>query len=262
MKPSLFIVSSVEGLVVADNIKLKLEHHFNIDTWNEGVFGIGSTTIDDLLNKLSSSDFGVFVFTPDDNSTIRKVQHSVVRDNVLYELGLYTGKLGRKNTFIVVPDNLSEDFHLPSDLIGVNLGKYDAGKMKSNPESAVSTFCTRIRNQVFNHSNYPLSGKWRFAWEAKSSSNYEGEIFEEVDVFYYENVLKFIHSINSNEKYVITGELNGRYLTGSFRNLNKVGYDGAFQMHLNGQGNVFKGQYIGWQNDGGIGNGPCTLTKL
>jgi hypothetical protein len=261
MKPKLFIGSSVEGLIIAENIKVKLDYNFDIDVWNEGVFGIGNTTIDDLLKKLEESDFGIFVFTPDDKAVIRNLSLDVVRDNVLYELGLYTGKLGRKNSFIITSDNLPKNFHLPSDLIGINLGTYKATLASSNPESAVSTFCTKLKSQIFNPSKYPLGGKWLFTWEIQKSANYSGPITELVDVFHYENVLKFIHSVKTTEKYMVNGELSNRYLTGSFRDLNNVGYDGAFQMTLNGQADSFEGLFIGWQNSGTIGSGPCSLKR-
>ncbi|WP_160317995.1 TIR domain-containing protein [Chryseobacterium sp. ERMR1:04] len=49
MKPELFIGSSVEGLDIAEAIQSKLNHNFNINLWTDGVFNIGSTTIDDLI---------------------------------------------------------------------------------------------------------------------------------------------------------------------------------------------------------------------
>lgn len=262
MKPKLFIGSSVEGLTVAENIKVKLDYNFDIDLWNEGVFGIGNTTLDDLLRKLEESDFGIFVFTPDDKAVIRKENLDVVRDNVLYELGLYTGKLGRKSTFIIAPDNLTKEFHLPSDLIGINYGTYGVSKINSNPESAVSTFCTKLKSQIFNKSKYALNGKWKFTWHPENSVNYTQPIIDEVDVFHYENLVKFVHKVKTDEKYILKGEISNRCLTGNYKSFNGVSYDGVFQMKLNGQGNLFEGLFIGWKNSGIIGSGKCSLEKI
>jgi predicted nucleotide-binding protein len=102
MKPELFIGSSVEGLEIAEAIEQDLQHKFIVTPWKSGVFNLGNHALDDLLQQLDRSDFGVFVFSPDDITKIRQQEYSTARDNVLYELGLYTGKLGRKNAFIII----------------------------------------------------------------------------------------------------------------------------------------------------------------
>lgn len=259
MKPELFIGSSVEGLKIAEAIQTKLNHQFNIDLWTDGIFNIGNTTIDDLIEKLSKSDFGIFVFSDDDITKIRKTEYSTVRDNVLYELGLYTGKLGRYNTFIIKPSD-SNNLHLPSDLSGIYIGAYDSDRL-DNPESAVSTFSSQIKRQVFNNSKYVLNGKWNFSWEVKDSNDYNQTIIEELDVFHYENTIKFIHVIGS-EKYVFRAEFKNPYLTGTWKDFKGVGYEGTFQMKLNGQGNKFEGMWMGWSNSGNIKSDICHLVKL
>ena len=52
-----------------------------------------------LLKELDQSDYGVFVFAPTDIAVIRGSQADVVRDNVLFEMGLFTGKLGSERCF-------------------------------------------------------------------------------------------------------------------------------------------------------------------
>jgi len=259
MKPELFIGSSVEGLNIAEAIQSKLSHQFNIDLWTDGVFNIGNTTIDDLIEKLNKSDFGIFVFSDDDISKIRGTDYSTVRDNVLYELGLYTGKLGRYNTFIIKPSD-SDGLHLPSDLSGIYIGTYDSKKL-SNPESAVSTFCSQIKRQVFDNSKYVLNGEWKFCWDVVDAKNSSQKIEEELEVFHYGNKLKFLHSVNS-EKYIFDGEFKNPYLTGTWKDAKGIGYEGTFQMKLNGQGNKFEGMWIGWSNVGKIKSDVCELVKI
>ncbi len=259
MKPELFIGSSVEGLTIAEAIQTKLHHQFNIDLWTDGIFNVGNTTIDDLIEKLNKTDFGIFVFSDDDISRIRGTEYSTVRDNVLYELGLYTGKLGRYNTFIVKPSE-SDDLHLPSDLSGIYIGTYESSKL-NNPESAVSLFSSQIKRQVFDNTKYVLNGKWEFSWDVKDSNNYPKTIKEELDVFHYGNKLKFLHTIGS-EKYVFNAELKNPYLTGSWKDIKGIGYEGTFQMKLNGQGNKFEGMWIGWSNEGGIKSDVCRLVGV
>jgi hypothetical protein len=259
MKPELFIGSSVEGLNITEAIEQDLQHRFIVTSWKSGVFNLGSNALDDLLEQLSKSDFGIFVFTADDITKIRAKAYSTVRDNVLYELGLYTGKLGRRNTFIIKPSTTPEEFHLPTDLIGISIGTFDV--TRDNKNAAVSPFCGQIKSQVFNSDKYIFNGKWRLTWEVKNSKNYPEQITDDVEVFHYDDKIKFLHTISENEKYLFTGTFKNPYFTGIWESANKVSYDGVFQLKLNGKGGKFEGIWSGWTNSGGINSGPCFLEK-
>lgn len=260
MKPEIFIGSSVEGLQIADEIELILQHKFKVTKWTTGVFNIGNTPLEDLLTQLSKSDFGLFIFSPDDKSIIRNDEYSVIRDNVLYELGLYTGKLGNKNTFIIKPANVPKDFHLPSDLNGINIGDYD-NKRIDNLSAAVSPFCSQVTKQIFNSIKYPLTGEWKFTWKVKGSKNYGKINSMTVHVFQYEDFLKFEYQFNDTELYKFHGTLKGKYLSGFWSHKNEIGYNGTFQMELLGNGTNLKGVWTGWSTSRGIKSGECLLEK-
>jgi predicted nucleotide-binding protein len=44
----------------------------NVTTWNQGVFALNASYVDSLIDGWKNSDFGVFVFSPDDILTMRK----------------------------------------------------------------------------------------------------------------------------------------------------------------------------------------------
>jgi predicted nucleotide-binding protein len=57
--PSVFIGSSTEGLDVAREVELQLQHDAITTIWKDGVFGLGSGTLESLMNALDQFDFAV-----------------------------------------------------------------------------------------------------------------------------------------------------------------------------------------------------------
>ncbi|EOX1815423.1 TIR domain-containing protein [Vibrio cholerae] len=146
MKPKLFIGSSVEGLGVAYAIQQNLTHAVEATVWDQGVFALSQTTIYSLEQVLESSDFGVFVFSPDDITLMRNNENKTVRDNVIFEFGLFVGKLGRNRVFFVIPDG--SDTHIPTDLLGVTAGKYDPNRQDGSLQAATGAACNEIRQLI------------------------------------------------------------------------------------------------------------------
>lgn len=147
MKPRAFIGSSVEGLNVAYAVQQNLLYDAEITVWSQGVFQLSSAAVESLLEVLSTSDFGIFVLTPDDIAIIRKHTSLAIRDNVLFELGLFMGKLGRERAFFLVPDN-EPDLHIPTDLLGITPAKYEGKRSDSNMKAATGPACHDIRIQI------------------------------------------------------------------------------------------------------------------
>lgn len=144
-KPRIFIASSFEGLKVARSIQTELNYDFTVEIWNQDtVFGLGTATIEALENAVTKYDFGIFVFTPDDQLHTRGEIKSVARDNVVFELGLFIGKLTRFRAFVIHPDK--KTIYLPSDLMGMKTATYDSGN--PNLRVAIGPACEEIRNAV------------------------------------------------------------------------------------------------------------------
>ena len=145
-KPALFIASSVEGLHVADAINENLDHDVHCTVWRMGTFKLSSQTIDDLVKKSSTVDFAVFIFTPDDLTTIREKQHATARDNVIFELGLFIGAIGKERCYVVKPRGV--EMHLPSDLLGMNTADYVADRPDGDISSALNVACKQIKDRI------------------------------------------------------------------------------------------------------------------
>jgi hypothetical protein len=120
--PTLFIGSSSEGLAIAENLQLVLDDHCEATVWNQGVFGLSGNGITSLVQATMSYDFAILVLTPDDLVSKRNGLRPVVRDNVLFEAGLFIGAIGLERTFLV--SCRADALDLPSDLDGVTRATY------------------------------------------------------------------------------------------------------------------------------------------
>lgn len=145
-RPILFLGSSVEGLPIAKQLQLQMKHsRMEVRLWTGGVFGPSGVTIDQLLEQVDACDFCAFIFGADDSTWSREREYSAPRDNVVFELGLFMGKIGRERSFIV-KEHKSE-VKIPSDLLGVTLITYVASNSSSST-SVLQPVCTEIEASV------------------------------------------------------------------------------------------------------------------
>jgi len=147
MKPTLFIGSSREGKEIAYGAQQNLFSNAEVTVWDQGVFQVSKSNLESLLAMLDRTDFGMFIFSRDDIITIRGDQNRAVRDNVIFELGLFVGRLGRERSFILLPEN-SNDLHLPTDLIGMTPAIYEVGRSDGSMQAATGPACHSIRTAI------------------------------------------------------------------------------------------------------------------
>lgn len=135
----IFAISSAEALPVAlTGVKyFSHETDFEFLPWPAEVFRTSSYPMDDLEAELSRADFAVAIAQDDDMSTSRGIRTAVPRDNVLFELGFFMGKLGRKRTVLMVPKGT--DIRLPSDLKGLSVVHYPKD-IASSPADAIAAW--------------------------------------------------------------------------------------------------------------------------
>jgi len=145
-RPSVFIGSSSEGLTFARAARDLLARDAEITLWDEGFFGLGNTFIETLINALPRFDFAILVFTPDDLVHSRQQESLGPRDNVVFELGLFMGRLGRSRTFILHQSNAG--IKMPSDLAGLTAATYEWPREDNSHRSAVGAACDIIREVI------------------------------------------------------------------------------------------------------------------
>lgn len=146
LKPKIFIGSSTESKEIADAIDYGLRPEAEPTVWAKGGFDLSENTLAGLMRGARESDFGIFVFAGDDRIEIRGQQLKVPRDNVIYELGLFTGNLGLSRCFFVAPHDLP--LRLPSDLQGITFDGYDNTRSDGNWKAEMNSFCSRVKDKI------------------------------------------------------------------------------------------------------------------
>jgi CRP/FNR family cyclic AMP-dependent transcriptional regulator len=143
--PRLFIISSAEALPTAYEIATQLERVALCTVWTNGVFFAGGYPLESLENAVTASDFAIAIAQPDDIVSTRDQTHKTVRDNVVFELGLFMGHLTRHRAFLIHPR--VDDLKLPSDMLGLNLLSYSGGKPDELP-ARIGPACHELRKII------------------------------------------------------------------------------------------------------------------
>lgn len=142
-QPRVFIGSSAEALPVAEAVQFGVHDKAEAVIWTQAVFTPGQGILDSLVKMSKESDFAVLVFSPDDVVKHREEEFLSVRDNVLFELGLFMGHLGPTRTFILHPRDRAPK--VPSDLAGIVPLTYT---YSDNLYAAVGPACTRLKDAI------------------------------------------------------------------------------------------------------------------
>lgn len=147
-KPTVFIGSSVEHKKLAEAVQSLLDYDVTPVIWTQGTFEPSHSPLESLEVSLEKVDFAILICAPEDNDvTIKRGQeYRTIRDNIIFELGLFIGRLGRKRTFLISPRDV--DLNLPSDLAGIFPETYDSALLKDNPEAALGPACGKIKRTI------------------------------------------------------------------------------------------------------------------
>lgn len=145
-KVRIFIISSVEALPIARLIQTAFEHDsFTTVIWTDGVFRVANYPIESLEEQIDTSDFAIAIAHADDVTSIRGQEWPAPRDNVIFELGLFLGRLGRARAILMEPRE--EKVKLPSDLTGVTTIAYRF-EPGSDAAALMAPSCNRLRDHI------------------------------------------------------------------------------------------------------------------
>ena len=133
-KKKIFIGSSKKEESLAKKARIILEKEFPFEVivwtdelWEKGTFRLNSSTLDGLMKATLRCDFGLMIGTKDDKVEVKGQEKFKARDNVIFELGLFMGRVGLTHVAFAV----EHDLDVMSDADGICLAYFDKHKRDS-----------------------------------------------------------------------------------------------------------------------------------
>ena len=114
--------------------------------WTDGVFRVTNYPLEILEAQIDDSDFAIAIAHADNSPANRGKAWPRPRDNIIFELGLFMGRLGRSRAILMEPR--AEKVRLPIDFAGVTTITYGFEK-----GADVATYLAPACNQLREHIN-------------------------------------------------------------------------------------------------------------
>jgi hypothetical protein len=175
-----FIGSSKEGEGYAKALAYHLRRaDIDVEEWNLTTFALGRHTMEDLEQALSRCSFGAFIATADDEVLTRGSRKIAPRDNIVFEFGLFAGRLSRERTFLLMPEDLT-DFKLPSDLLGITVGRFKRGDTLDRRRDGMASVAEEVIERIEQQG--PLDAPSDPALANELLTSVSGQLLELADI--------------------------------------------------------------------------------
>ncbi|MCF8243745.1 MAG: nucleotide-binding protein [Saprospiraceae bacterium] len=141
----IFIGCAVESLAYAQQLQALLDHDpVEVRIWTDNVFSPSSYTLQDLMEQVNCVDFAIFFAMPEDLIESKDEESYGPRDNVILEIGLFMGKLGKERVYLI--KKRKAELKIPTDLLGFQTIDFDASK--TDLSIALNPVCLEIRKML------------------------------------------------------------------------------------------------------------------
>lgn len=148
-KIRVFVISSTEARPIAAHIQNAFAYDpFLTKVWTDGVFRATRYTLESLEAEVDASDFAIAIAHGDDATESRGSTWPSPRDNVIFELGLFMGRLGRSRAILMEPGD--DKVKLPSDLIGITTITYRF-QPGTDASALLAPACNALREHILTH---------------------------------------------------------------------------------------------------------------
>lgn len=257
MRPKIFIGSSRQNVEIAKILRQQLVEQVDVEAnvWDEeGVFNLNRGFLEDLLNLLDEFDFAVFVLAADDVTLSKSELSFSPRDNVVLELGLFMGRLGRDRVFVAYDDSI--DLKRPSDLDGVTFASYDGSRVQdstSKKDEGLFGTSRRIADEIKKTTLLHIAGEWRSKYRLTGEANHP-LAEEDVQITPIKTGICITSKTNSqNDSYVArANEIEQRLFLGKWKATAQSGStNGIFMLSANRRGTFMYGYATGLSETSG-----------
>ncbi len=154
-KRKLFVGCSKNERTLALEAKVLLSQDFDVTIWddtfwetNTQAFKLNDNILQGLLRASLQFDFALMIGTRDDEVVKKGKVVLQARDNVLFELGLFIGRMGLGNCSFIVDQQLN----ILEDLKGIVLSKFEVGN-----ENSFQIAVEKIRKYFYQKNNWSVN---------------------------------------------------------------------------------------------------------
>jgi len=210
----IFIGSSSENSRVVESLSKVLSKSrqttfkINPAPWNKGVFKFSAAYIESLEKELNKADFAILELTPNDVTRIRNAKVKTPRDNVLFELGLFMGRLHRERCIMLYARD--DKPKLPTDLLGVKAATYDMSQ-SDDLESSLQPVAQQIVDHVAEVLSGPTLGAFIAQIEGAWWQRIQTEKRKELSFFTIRPVNKYQSIEMGGDHFTARGKLIGSW---------------------------------------------------
>lgn len=247
-----FIASSESSIGVADLVADRLQKTSNVKVrvWDEGVFTLNQGVLDRLLNVIDEFDFAVMIWGPDDVMKSKGAAAASPRDNVIFESGLFMGRLGKDRVFIVCDSH--GNVKIPSDFAGITLVHYDGSKVKEEGESAIRSASDKVAAEIAKRGVTELAGEWRSRYAMHGDLEHR-EVIDDLTISSAPHGI-YINSLASTEPYSAHGcTVNKQQIIGEWRHKSGENFvEGTFMLLVGPRADVMYGYCTGQDEKGAM----------
>lgn len=188
MKPKIFIGSSTEQKEIAESINQYISPIAEIIQWNNA-FRNGNSYLSDLQIAAQKCDFAIFVINPDDKGISRNKEYDFIRDNIVFEMGMFIGALGADRVIPICSKESNPK--IMSDYSGITFFRYDTNV--ESLDNAIYSTCIPIRKLIND-----IGKKNRHPNHATAPNKYEIFGFDRVYNSYLEAEADILADIESS----------------------------------------------------------------
>ncbi|MEM7480794.1 MAG: L-histidine N(alpha)-methyltransferase [Acidobacteriota bacterium] len=206
-KSVVFVGSSHESRRFAYAIQDALEHDADVRVWNQVRFDLSRTALDTLQREVDRADFAVFVFSPDDALEHREEKLLTTRDNVIFELGLFMGRLGTDRSFVLFATGTEKCLRFPSDLLGITTANFDYSKCLESAHDIgveLGPACNKVRVAIAQMGPRTHKVSQRVKGVLSRGSTEDIKVFADAGIHVAEDRHDYLDSLRRS---VLSGEL-------------------------------------------------------